>query len=343
MRLHAVGGTVAWVLAAWSVSLSGQAVAPARSSAAAPAKRSTASPRWTVAHTPWGHPDLQGLWNNGTPTPLERPADLADREFLSDEEWAARAKAAATRAADRPADADADVALAYDAEWWDPGAPLKRTSLIVDPPSGKLPALTAEGQRLVAARAAEAKKRGPADSWEDRPLQERCLLYHGVPPMPTGYNNNYLIVQTRDYVAIRYEMLAETRIIPLDGRPHLSARLSQWIGDSRGHWEGDTLVVETTNYSPKTTFRFPVDHATLRIVERFTRTAENAIDYRFTVENPTMYTRTWTAVLPFAKAPGPIFEYACHEGNYGLEHVLSGHRFEEKQAEEKTKQQSDNR
>ncbi len=283
------------------------------------------------------------MWNNGTTTTLERPADLANREFLTDEEWAARAKEAATRAVDRPADTNSDVALAYDNEWWDRGVPLKRTSLVIDPPNGMLPPLTAEGKKLQADRAAAASKRGYADSWEDRPLQERCLLYHGVPPFPTGYNNNYLIVQTRDYVAIRYEMLAETRIIPLDGRPHLGPGIPQWMGNSRGRWEGDTLVVETTDYSSRTTFRFPVDHTTLRVVERFTRTSSDAIDYQFTVINPTMYTRPWTAVLPLGKAPGPIYQYACHEGNYGLVGVLQGHRYEERQAAEAAKKKSESK
>jgi hypothetical protein len=286
--------------------------------------------KWTLPRTPWNHPDLQGIWNNGTTTPLERPKDLAGKEFLTDEEWAARAKDAATRAeaSRRPEDADGDLALAYNNEWWDRGAPLKRTSLIIDPADGRLPPLTPEGQRRVAARAAAAKQRGPADSWEDRPLQERCLLYHGTPPFPTGYNNNYQIAQTRDYVAIRYEMLAETRMIPLDGRPHLGTGLRQWMGNSRGRWEGDTLVVETTGYSEKTTFRFPASE-NLKIVERFTRTDADNIDYRFTVHDDTMYTRPWSAVLPLVKAPGPIFEYACHEGNYGMTNLLKGHRFQE--------------
>ena len=160
-------------------------------------------------------------------------------------------------------------------------------------------------------------------------------MYHGVPPFPTGYNNNYQIAQTRDYVAIRYEMLAETRIIPLDGRPHLGPAIPQWIGNSRGRWEGETLVVETTNYSDKTTFRFPAAHETLRVVERFTRTDEDTIDYRFTVHDATMYTRPWTAVLPMTKTDGPIYEYACHEGNYGLANVLRGHRAEEAEAAKK--------
>lgn len=302
--------------------------------------RASASKPWSQPHTPWGHPDLQGVWNNGTTTPLERPADLAGREFLSDHEWAARAKEAATRAEARPSDPIADVGLAYNNEWWDRGTPLRRTSLIIDPPTGKLPLLTAEGTRRVAAREATRRGRGPADSWEDRPLQERCLLYHGVPPFPTGYNNNYLIVQTPEHVAIRYEMMGETRIIPLDGRPHLGQNIPQWIGNARGRWEGDTLVVETTNYASKTTFRFPASNETLRVVERFTRTGANVIDYRFTVDDRAMYTRSWTAVLPMERATGPIYEYACHEGNYGMEGVLRGHRAEENKATEKIKTSS---
>jgi hypothetical protein len=296
-----------------------------------------ASRPYKVPRTPWGHPDLQGIWNNGTTTPLERPADLADREFLSEKEWADRAQEAATRAERRPDDVDADVALAYNNFWWDRGAPLLRTSLIVDPPNGKLPPLTEPGKKVQAARAAARATHGPADSWEDRPLQERCILYHGVPPMPTGYNNNYHIAQTPDLVAIRYEMMAETRIIPLDGSPHLGPKIRQWVGNSRGHWDGDTLVVETTGFNDKTTFRFPAVNERVKIIERFTRTSEDLIDYKFTVEDPVMYTRPWTAVLPMARSDGPIYEYACHEGNRGMEGILSGHRAEEKAAAEGAK------
>ncbi len=318
MRTSAFTGAVVVAVAlAWLAPLAGQSGAPAG----------------YTAKTPWGDPDLQGIWDNGTPTPLERPTDLADKEFLTDAEWKQRADEVANRAASRPASAAADVELAYDNEWWDRGTPLKRTSLIVDPANGRLPPLTPAGQALVAQRTAARARRGPADSYTDRPLQERCLVYHGVPPMPTGYNNNYLVVQTPDHVAIRYEMMAETRIIPLDRRPHLDPKLTQWIGNSRGHWEGDTLVVETTGYRPDTTFRFPVDHATLKVVERFRRTSATAIDYRFTIENPSMYTRPWTAVLPLTRAAGPIYEYACHEGNHGLEGVLRGHRYEERQGQ----------
>jgi hypothetical protein len=344
MKLQRIGRALGVaIIAAGVVPLAGQAPqAPQTTSSGegAPATKSararpaTSAKKWTVPRTAWGHPDLQGLWNNGTVTPLERPAELADREFLSEKEWQAFAKESAERAAQRPADVEADVALAYDNEWWDRGAPLARTSLITDPTNGKLPPLTPEGQKFVADLAAERAKHGYADSWVDRPLQERCLLYHGVPPFPTGYNNNYHIVQTPQTVAIRYEMMAETRIIPLDGRPHLGPRIPQWMGNSRGHWEGDTLVIETTDYSAQTTFRFPADYRTLKVVERFTRTGADAIDYQFTVYNPSMYTRPWTGVLPMSKTPGPIYEYACHEGNIGLADVLRGHRYEERMAAE---------
>lgn len=316
------------IIVAWVVPAPGQAPPDA-------ASKTAAAKPWAGPRTAWGHPDLQGLWNNGTPTPLERPDNLAGREFLTEEEWAANADEAATRAERRPASAAADVALAYNNEWYDRGTPLRRTSLIIDPANGKFPALTPAGQQLVAATAAARARRAPADSWEDRSLQERCLLYHAVPPFPTGYNNNYQIAQTPTYVAIRYEMLAETRLIPLDGRPHLGPNLRQWMGNSRGRWEGNTLVVETTGYSDKTVFRFPASSA-LRVVERFTRTAEDTIDYRFTVHDPTTYVSPWTAVLPMAKSEGPIYEYACHEGNYGMTNLLSGHRAEEKAAAEAT-------
>ncbi len=298
----------------------------------------SATPKgWKAPRTSWGHPDLQGLWDNGTTTPLERPAEFAGREFLTDAELAERTHEVATRAEKRPASAAADVELAYNNEWWERGSPLKRTSLIIDPPDGRLPALTEEGKKFVAARDAYRKSRGPADSWTDRPLQERCILYHGVPPFPTGYNNQYQIVQTPGLVAIRYEMMAETRMIPIDGRPHLSWAIPQWIGNSRGRIEGDTLEVETTGYSEKTTFRFPAANDSLRVIERFTRTGPNEIDYRFTVQNPVMYTRDFTAVLPLRASEGPLFEYACHEGNYGMAGVLSGHRSEERKAEEAAK------
>ncbi len=311
-------------------------VPTAGQAAPAAAKRAKLPKTWTAPHTSWGDPDLQGIWDNGTITPLERPRGAADKALLTEREAAEADAEAATRAdgEHRPKDALADLALAYNQEWWDRGKSIGRTSLIVDPPDGRLPPLTPEGQKRVEARAAAVKARGPADSWADRPLQERCLLYHGVPPMPTGYNNNYHIVQTPEHVAILHEMIHEVRLIPLDGRAHVGSAIRQWLGDSRGHWEGNTLVVETTNYSDKATMRFPSAAETLRVVERLTRVAPDRIDYRFTVHDPTMYTRPWTAVLPMTRIKGPIYEYACHEGNYGMANVLAGYRAQEKVAED---------
>jgi hypothetical protein len=315
------------------VSAGGQAPAAAKKG---PAPKKAASTS-TVPRTAWGDPDLQGTWNNGTITPLERPREAGEKELLSKEEETEVNEQSDSRAERRPADRAEDLALAYDQVWWDRGASIGRTSLIIDPPNGRLPPLTPDGQKMLEARAATRRTRGPADSWIDRPLQERCILYHGVPPLPTGYNNNYEIAQAPGLVAILHEEIHEVRLIHLDRRPHIGASIRQWLGDSRGHWEGDTLVVETTNFHKEATFRFPADAATLRVVERFRRIGPEAIDYQFTVDNPTMYTRPWTATLPMRKTDGLIYEYACHEGNYGLANVLGGHRAQEKAAEEAAK------
>jgi hypothetical protein len=289
---------------------------------------------WAQPRTPDGQPDLQGIWSNATTTPLERPAALAGKQVLTDQETIDLEKRTEqNRNTDRRAEKGtaADVAAAYNEFWWDRGKVLNRTSLIVDPADGRLPPLTPEGRKIMDARAEAKRGRGPADSWEDRPLQERCILYHGVPPLPTGYNNNYQILQTPGYVTILHEMIHEARMIPLDGRPHLPPNLRQWMGDSRGHWEGNTLVVETTNYSGQPNlFRFPASGATVRVLERFTRVDTDHIDYRFTVDDPGMYAKPWTAILPMTKIEGPIYEYACHEGNYGMVGLLSGARAEEK-------------
>jgi hypothetical protein len=294
----------------------------------AAAKTSTVRKAWAPPKTSWGEPDLQGIWSYATVTPLERPAAQADRELLTETETAALNEDAENGPDRRAADAATDVAAAYNAFWWDRGKSTGRTSLIVDPANGKLPPLTTEGQRRRAARTAYQQAH-PGDSWTDRPLAERCLVYHGVPPLPTGYNNNYQILQTPKLVAILDENIHDVRMIPLDGRPHLPAHLRQWNGDSRGHWEGDTLVVETTNYSLQTTLRFPAAPETLRAIERFTRVAPDVIDYQFTIDDPTTYTRPWSAVLPMKRIKGPIYEYACHEGNYAMAGMLRGYRVEE--------------
>ena len=316
-----------------AVAAGGQAPAAGKNG---PAPKKAAS-TWTAPRTPWGDPDLQGTWNNGTITPLERARGAGEKELLSAQEEVEVNAQSDTRAELRPKDKDEDLALAYDQFWWDRGASIGRTSLIIDPKDGRLPPLTPDGQKMLDARAAARGTRGPADSWVDRPLQERCILYHGVPPLPTGYNNNYEIAQAPGLVAILHEEIHEVRLIPLDGRPHIGASISQWLGDPRGHWEGDTLVVETTNFRTDATFRFPADAATLRVVERFRRVGPDAIDYQFTVDNPSMYTRPWTATLPMRTSDGLIYEYACHEGNYSIAHVLEGYRAEEKAAEEAAK------
>ncbi len=303
--------------------------------AASPAAGQPAANARPSLHTPWGDPDLQGLWTNATITPFERPRELADKQTLSAEEAAAFEKQTLqARDADRRegAGADADLALAYNQFWYDRGTKVvstRRTSLVIDPPDGRVPSLTLEGQRRADARAA-ARRNSPADGPEDRPLAERCILWPtaGPPMLPSGYNNNYQILQTPTHVAILIEMIHDVRIIPLDGRPHASPPIRQWLGDSRGRWEGHTLVVITTNYTNKTSFRGSSEN--LRLTERFTRVDAETINYEFTVDDPTTFTKPWTAAIPMTKAEGPIFEYACHEGNYGMTNLLSGARAQEK-------------
>jgi len=285
---------------------------------------------YLVPRTAWGEPDLQGKWSYATITPLERPADQRGKDTLTAEEVAALDEAARTSADRRDGPPEADLERAYNAAWYDRGKSTGRTSLIIDPPDGRLPALTEQGRARQAARAAQQAWH-EYDSWENRPLTERCITYHGVPPLPTGYNNTYQIFQTPGYVAILDENIHDVRGIPVDGRPHLGRGLRQWDGNSIGHWENSTLVVETTNYHPQATFRFPGAPETLRAVERFTRVAPDRIDYQFTIDDPSTYTRRWTAALPMVGVPDyVIFECACHEGNYSIKNVLSGARSQER-------------
>ena len=283
----------------------------------------------SAPRTPWGEPDLQGIWSFATITPLERPAELAGREFLTDEEVAARNRDSATRAdSDRRAELspERDLALAYDQIWWDRGTDTGRTSLIVDPPDGRLPALTPEAERREAERR-ERRRTRPYDSWVDRPLQERCMTYQRVPPVPTGYSNTYQIFQSPGAVAILNEMIHDVRVVWVDGRPPVDERIRQWNGDSRGRWEGDTLVVETTHYRDTTTWRGFPGSRHLRAVERFTRIDDATIDYRYTIDDDTTFTRPFTVELPLVSPPGYVlYEYACHEGNLSLENVLGGER-----------------
>jgi hypothetical protein len=290
-----------------------------------------------------GHPDLTGTWDYRTVTPLERPNELAAKQELSDEEAAEYAQQTVqSRNQDRRdgAGTDADVARAYNDFWWDRGTTVvgtRRTSLIVDPPDGRLPPLTPEGQQRVAndRRAGGTGtggvdgRGGRADGPEDRPLNERCITF-GIPRVSGAYNNNLLIVQSAGYVAIMSEMIHEVRMVPLDGRPHLPADHRQWLGDSRGHWEGQTLVVDTTNFTPRTNFRGSAGN--LHLIERFTRLDADTVDYRFTIDDPATFTKSWTAAFPMVKNEGQIYEYACHEGNYGMFGLLSGARAQEKTA-----------
>jgi len=290
-----------------------------------------------IARTADGQPDLQGVWNFSTLTPLERSAEFAGREFLTDaeaKEFEARTIARSNRD-NREQTADADVASAYNEFWWDRGVHAARvhgkvrTSLIVDPPDGRIPALTADGQARATARA-EARRLHPADGPEDRSLGERCMLFNAGPPMLSGPYNNYVqILQTHDAVVIHNEMIHDARVVPLDGRPHLPASIRLLLGDSRGRWEGDTLVVETTNFTNRTTVRGSGEG--LRLVERFTRSGASTLLYEFTVDDPASFTKPWTAVLPMTKTEDRLYEYACHEGNYAMSGILRGARAGETQ------------
>ena len=290
----------------------------------------------TRYRTAWGDPDLQGMWTNSTITPLERPGTLAGREFLTEGEASALDQAETVRADQRATrNTTADVDGAYNQFWWERGKtlPTRRTSLVVDPADGRIPALTPEGQKRAVAVAQAT--RNLARGAEDRNLAERCLT-RGAPKLPGGYNNNVHILQTPQYVAILQEMIHEVRVIPLDGRPHLSDGVRQWMGDSRGRWEGDTLVVDITNYHDLVMFNSynccRGAGRNLHIVERYRRTAGDTIDYQFTVEDPTTFTKRFAIALPLMATKGPLYEYACHEGNYGMVGILSGARAQEKAA-----------
>ncbi|MDE0101605.1 MAG: hypothetical protein OXN89_04430 [Bryobacterales bacterium] len=280
---------------------------------------------WTVPRTAWGVPDLRGTWSYASLTPLERPAQFADQEQFSPEQAAGRNAAAHAERPHIPGNIGS-----YNAHWFDKGRvdPDRRTSLIVDPPNGRLPTLTPVGHARV-----EARKRrisGPFDSWLNFTAWTRCITYHGVPPVSTGYNNTYQIFQSPGYVAILVENIHDVRIIPLDGRPALDQRIRQWNGDSRGHWEGDTLVVETGNFSDKTEHRYP-SSKNLRAVERFTRVSDDRIRNEFSITDPDTYTESWTALRMMPRLEDyVIYEYACHEGNYAMTNALSGARAEER-------------
>ena len=286
--------------------------------------------------TPDGQPDLQGIWTNATLTPLERPRELANRAFFTAEEAAAYEKRLLVEGDRdrRDGSPEVDVGRAYNEGWFDRGSKLvasRRTSLIVDPPDGRVPPLRPEALAKQNARN-EYRRQHLNDAPEYQALPVRCILWGtaGPPMLPGPYNNYYQIFQTPNYVAIAIEMIHEVRIIPLDGRPHLDKNIRQWMGDSRGHWEGETLVVDTTNFTDKTNFRGADEN--LHLVERFTRVDTNTIRYEFTVDDPTAFTRSWTAEVPMTKTAGPLYEYACHEANYAMTNMLAAARAEESKA-----------
>ena len=305
--------------------------------------RPAASDGWTAPVMPWGDPDLQGIWDFRTITPMERPAELAGKAVLTAEE-AADFEARENRRLNRdlvdpkvggaiyPPESEGGV-VPYNEFWYDRGNALvedRRTSLIVDPADGRIPPLTPEAAERTAARSAYLRDH-PADSWEDRSLGDRCILgFNAGPPMvPSAYNNNVQLLQTPDHVVILNEMVHNARIVPLDGRPH--GAIPQWVGDSRAHWEEATLVVETRGFGDQVGFRGGAT-ANLRVVERFTLVGPDTVRYEFTLEDPETWTRPWTAVVPMKRTPGPLFEYACHEGNYSMAGILGGARAEERAA-----------
>ena len=329
-KLPACAGGVAIALAAAAAMLEGQGAAP---------------------RTRSGRPDLEGIWSYATLTPLERPAEFAGKPFLTIAEAAAFEKnTLSVQNRDRRdgggpngrgPDGRTDLDRAYNQVWWEYGAKVvgtRRTSLVIDPPDGRIPPLTPEGRQRAEDKrglwTANGEYEGGArglsfDSHVDRPLQERCLGWTvtGPPMVPGAYNNNMELFQTPDSVAIVNEMVHDHRIIPLDGRPRVGRPIALWMGSSRGRWDGDTLVVDTTNFRPAV---FRSASPALHLVELFRRLDAGTLLYEFTVDDPATWTKPWTAQFPMSRSREPIFEYACHEGNYSLPNILAGARAAEK-------------
>jgi len=334
-----------FVTVSWTA-LAGQA--PAGTGKPKPAKTPPPARAWTAPRTPWGDPDLQGVWNDATSTPLQRPGGIGDQQVLRDEEVAGfQDDLAYNLTRDRrDGGPEVDVNRAYNEHWMD-ARRLKitadhRTSLIIDPPDGRIPPtvpLTPEKQKARAARAAAVARfnAGLPNEHQEMSLPVRCIIRTDSPPyLPTIYNNDFQIFQSPGYVVIGPEMIHSARIIPLDSRPHLGPTLRQWLGDTRGRFEGQTLVIETTNFRSDEGVIFgDANPATYRITERFTRVAADAIDYEFTVEDPMTWTRPWTARIPWTKIDPAeqMYEYACHEDNYDIVHLLAGARTREKNGE----------
>ena len=335
LRLSVLGGVTIGVSFLAAQTVSGQSSAPAAGN------RSSGVNKSATLRTPWGAPDLQGTWDFRTVTPMERPPELAGKATLTEKEAAEyERRMVEQRNADKRHDTTPrrtvngtaeteDVALAYNDFWWDRGTKVvgtRRTSLIVDPPDGRIPPLTPEAQKRLAAD--DALRTRVTEGPEDRSIAERCILgFNSGPPMtPGGYNQNVQIVQHAEYVVLLNEMIHNARIIPLDGRPRVD--VAQWVGESRGYWEGDTLVIDTKNFRQNTSLRGSSPN--MHLVERIRRVDADTLLYEFTVDDPTTWTKPWTAQVPMVEAEGLIYEYACHEGNYGMFGILSGARAIEK-------------
>jgi len=287
-------------------------------------------PAQTPFRTPWGDPDLQGIWSNATLTPLERP-DNVDKEYLTEAEAEEVNRTGMERTL-APIKFEVDASGELNEAYMELGQAVRsrRTSLVVDPPNGKIPH-TPEGSRRRSLAIGQLLSLVPINSWEDRSLAERCLMTGGLFVPNPFYLNNHQIFQTPDHVAIVSEVMNETRIIPLDDRPRPAAGVKLWAGASRGHWEGETLVVETASYGPRGGMIATTTET--RIVERFTRVDAATIDYEVTVTDPVLYTQPWTLANTLRAIEGPIYEYACHEGNYSLVNILAGARAQEKAKE----------
>jgi len=325
-----------WVVALTCVALPLMASLPAGQSAPAGKPRGASA----IPRTPDGRPDLQGYWTNDSYTPLERPAEFASKSHFTPQEAEAFVRARLDRLENQSrTDIHYDDAI-WQKESYDKESNL-RTSLLTSPADGKLPPLSEEGKRRQAADPSVREPRG-SDRVQDRSLGERCITWGNVgPPMlPPTYYANFQILQMGDYVVIRHELMHEARLIPVDGSAHPSAGVQYLYGDARGRWDGDTLVVDTTNFTDKTPFRGMPSNTRqdirsterLHVVERFTRVDANTIRYEFRVEDPGMWTAPWSGEMPIRKFEGPIYEYACHEGNYGLANILRAARVAERQA-----------
>ena len=319
-------------LVAFSTVLAIACLAAPAALAGQPASAGRAPEGSPAPRTPWGAPDLQGVWSHATVTPLERPERYEGREFLTAEEVAeANVQATTFASSERRGELspERDVGLAYNQFWWDRGLSDGRTALIVDPPDGRIPARTPEAEARAEARRAAARPRALSENPEDRGLWERCLT-RGTVRLGGAYNNNLQIFQTEDVIAIHLEMVHETRVIPLATGPGPAHAPPQWLGRSHGRWEGDTLVVETDGFSGQAPWRGSGEN--LRLVERFSRPDANTLRYEVTFRDPTTWEREWTAALDMPKTEGLMYEYACHERNYGMENLLRGARVQEMEA-----------